>query len=653
MKPYHPLRALSCAAMFLGVAASWAAPRDLKIEVDPVWIGSPTLGGYSPMRVTVQNTGPNARGHVELQAEGYQMRYPIDLPRGSRKSFIAYVGGLSFYEPSVYVLSTDQGTLRYQYQPVSYPTTGMKIALLSDSPGAMTFIRTPSNESIRSNELVEEVYAKIESAPDRSIGYDGIAAVVLGEGTERLGDREVEALKQYAMSGGTLVFLGGASSPVLEDPRWTSLLPVTAPKPLVKSDSKLLQSLGKEPLPPGLFTVMAARLAKGARGAVEDGVPLTATRGFGFGKVVFVAINPLERPLSKWEGRRAFLLQSIDPSTYSQARAWKAQFSVSDDPYDYYGVPLTSGTVVSGSGEPDPFSAALPETSVVLMILGVYFVLVVPINLLVLRKLGRGELAWITAPLISLGFAGIFFTFAGELYSADLSSATSGVLVVDERSEEGVFSGNSRMFFPRGGRYDLKLENVQAVSGMDMIADYYSSFGPSSGGGLAGKTMSDMNAVDVGEIRAPAVAVSNLSFYQFKFVQTVPQTQWLAAQVSQQGKRISGQIANRSREDMSDVKLYVGGSMYKIGVLKAGESKTFRGEAPAAEPEPSPSPSQHTHRHMYGEADPPSIGEFSKGGRVVAYASLPTFRAGPNIGKEIGKYRRVALAAFLGEVETQ
>ena len=70
--------------------------------------------------------------------------------------------------------------------------------------------------------------------------------------------------------------------------------------------------------------------------------------------------------------------------------------------------------------------ATLPPASQMLMVLAIYFVVVVPVNFLVLKKLGRGEWAWFTAPIISLIFAGVLFSRAQNLYSAKMSTASAG-----------------------------------------------------------------------------------------------------------------------------------------------------------------------------------------------------------------------------------
>ena len=139
----------------------------------------------------------------------------------------------------------------------------------------------------------------------------------------------------------------------------------------------------------------------------------------------------------------------------------------------------------------DPFNTKLPPTTKVLWILCTYFVVIIPINFLLLKKLKRGEWAWFTAPVISLSFAGAFFAAASDLYSAKLSTATQGLLVATAHTPETLFFGKSQLFFPRGGEYDLKLQNLDSLgAGQGDPYDY-------SGGYRSRQEYGGLNAIDI------------------------------------------------------------------------------------------------------------------------------------------------------------
>jgi len=65
-------------------------------------------------------------------------------------------------------------------------------------------------------------------------------------------------------------------------------------------------------------------------------------------------------------------------------------------------------------------SLALPPTSGLLILIGAYIVIIGPINYLILKRLDRRELAWITMPLLVLGFTAASFGYGFVLRGTDV-----------------------------------------------------------------------------------------------------------------------------------------------------------------------------------------------------------------------------------------
>ena len=277
------------------------------------------------------------------------------------------------------------------------------------------------------------------------------------------------------------------TAPVLTDPRWKPYLPIEDAKPITLNNIDGLTALVGVSPPSGSISVLRGTPARNCRVLSQDGVPLVSTRSLGLGRIVFLAFSPFDAPLDTWDGRLnlfrnigrglhptvfANMAPTDQSTTYIYAPGGPSMAPPAPAPY----VVPPPGTAPGAYPGPtplvspvqrDPFSVKLPPTNMVVMILFAYTVLVVPINLLVLRKLNRSQWAWWTTPIISLGFAGVFFQFASELYSANLSTSSTGLLVVDERSDVGYYAGSTRMFFPRGGRYDLGFKSVEVVMPID------------------------------------------------------------------------------------------------------------------------------------------------------------------------------------------
>lgn len=579
------------------VAAMAHADRDdLSFDVQPLFEGTTRPQTVQPLLVTVANQGANARGAVTIRKDGFVMRYPVELPQGATKQFIAYTTGSEYsVTPTQYLLDTNQGSLRIQRQP-SYDPSGLLAVAVSDVAGVASAFRV---ENGYRNSVID-AYGKPGRLPDRAAGYAGCAVVLLGEGSERMSDIEVAALQDYVLLGGSVVMFGGASTPLFADPRWRDWVPIEPGRP------KTIAAKGTGPLglkPSGSFTITPGTLRPGAvamhRYANENFV---VKRTVGKGRVIFIAVNMLESPARSWEGTDAFVTGLNFTGEGQLMSSMGRQY---EDPY-MRGSP---SFVPTSNLSSDPFQAKLPDTGVIIGILVVYFLLVVPINLIALRKMGRGELAWITSPIISLVFAGIFFQFAAGLYAAEMSAAVNGTWVVDEVAPRGQFVGKAQLFFPRGGSYDLGLEGVGHVAesgGYDYRRD--------------GRLYNDLRAIDDGQIRVPALAARNLSFHEFSFQQTMPGGKLFTLSTRNRTLTYAGDIALR------DVRLLTQEGAIKIGDLTSGATVQLKATAPSP-------------------PDDAIIKRLAKGQYAVV-GSVASYRPGPQIGQTVEAYQWTRLEAY-------
>jgi hypothetical protein len=139
----------------------------------------------------------------------------------------------------------------------------------------------------------------------------------------------------------------------------------------------------------------------------------------------------------------------------------------------------------------------------------------------------RGELAWITAPVLAIVFAGAVLKYSESLYRIALSRATTGIIISHEGSSSAVFYGNTQMFFPTGGVHDLKLSQVDSVGAIsDRNAPYYRT---------DSQDFSGFKLVDNGEVLAPRLESNNLGFREFSYSQRFNQHEWFRFKLDGKG----------------------------------------------------------------------------------------------------------------------
>lgn len=572
------------------LVAAIGSSQGLSIHASPAFEGmSPS--GTTPMVVEIQNLGSDSVGEVDVTSQDVETVYPVELPAGSRKILFTYPN--VNYDPVDFTLTTNRGSKHVTYQPENSSYNTVTYLLIGDASGDLGFLRKPQRNS---NGQVEVGSVKPESTPDRALGFSSINVIVLGSGAERLTDASVAALKLWALSGGTLVFVGGASAPLLNDPRWADTLPAQGFRTVNLPHSKLLAKLGGSPLP--AFTVTTGSPALSAQSQTEDGALLIARRPVGIGQAVYLAFNPFDHPFTEWAGRGTALRQILQSGDGQARQRYLSQFTAER-------TDALASASPSSSVDRDPFSAKLPPASDISWILVLYFIAVVPVNFLVLKRLGRGEWAWFTAPIISLLFAGILFSRAQSLYEAKMSTATRGLLIFQEGYDRGIFLGSTQLFIPRGGLYDLRLSNVDRLGATEL--DRYNQFSP------GGTESGDVQTVDDGEIHVPQLRANNLAFKQISYRQLVDAADPFSITAEGNG---TYRVKNNGPYDAANLSLIVDGTRRSVGALAPGKSTVVAGAG----------------RTISGDMTLESV---LRPNAVALAGTLTGFRPGPQIGTEV------------------
>ncbi len=643
---------LGSVCVLIGCAAH---AGDLKMQADPAFVGYGQANGTYPLAVLLANSGPDTRGSLRVSTGDFQMDYPIELPRGSTKRLIAYPR-LSLGSEISLDLSTSQGSIRRQIQPSpgGAELSAQSILLVSDTEGDLAFLRPLPGEGVG---RLEDCYVKPELAPDRMVAYTGMTSVVLGAGSERLSDGAVRALHNYMAGGGTVVFLGGASSPALADSRWADVLPVVPKLPKTVKRSELITNLSHG-IELGLpFTILDSAATAGSEARVEEGNIILARHDVGLGKAVFLAFNPLEPPFTRWSQRRTLFEKIVRPLDFDRASGYLDGFMTANIDPETGAITTGSSSTPRGRYNPttgtwdyraetDPFNTELPPTTKVFWILSSYFVVIIPVNFLLLKKLKRGELAWFTAPLISIGFAGAFFAAARDLYSARLSTATQGLLIATNTGSEAVFVGKSQLFFPQGGEYDLKMNGVDSIFAPQSESDY--SYGRSD----RNSGLEDLNPIDIGQIKASRMDVNNLSFREIAYESIVPRRRWLSVSVSRVGGVDRLSVTNVGPYALSHLSAIVAGKALPIvEPLAPGQSTSF---ALPAKIVPD-STGQSANVYSYGRRSRGSTTPYSgltelttQTKEVVIKGLIDGSPVGPQIGSVVQERQGITLAYFTG-----
>jgi hypothetical protein len=606
----------------LAGAAVPSLAQTVIMGVHPLFDGLQAGTGVVPMEVSLANTGVDATGFVRVSVGNYSMTYPVELPRGTKKTLITYPDcGDYASTPLTYDLVTNRGRIHQTVEANGVGRSQIVIGAIAENNGDLGFLRSQRDNAAMAP---QDVYVRPANAPDRPAGYERLSFLVLGEGSERLSDDAVDAIKTWTLGGGTLIFIGGASAPVLNDPRWSSALPVqNATQKNIEEAPSLEKRYEAEAKP---FTAMVGKPVGIATTRAND---LIIERPFGLGRSVYLAFNPFENPMNTWGGKTKLFAEIMSPGVLVGPQMVISTV-VSATRLDPTGGRYSSSGYYSGSSYPygyayedrltnNPFRAKLPETSTVLLILACYFVAVVPLNFFILRKFRRGELAWGTAPLLSLGFAGVFFMAAQNLYTAGLSTSTKGLFIIQQGDSAGLVYGHSQLYFPRGGGYDLKLTGVDSLIEDSAEQPYYMNNRDRH------SIYEDIEASDTGQIQGK-INVPNLAFRELSYLE---QTQ--AKDLFDVRRKPNGhfQVTNNSDYQLVNARLVSGGGSEVIGELKPRETKDCTFDKP-----------EYTGQDLSSRLSR-ILGRTSG---IALTGRLEGMRAGPRVGAEVRDSSGINLA---------
>lgn len=533
--------ACRCLTAIVGILlATISSAQAIRINLQQVWSGL-SADKVGPYYVQIENSGPNEEGYITLPDDSGQSKvdYPVEIPSGSKKRVLISLGGYTNNRIELRL----RGSSRTVTLKGSYSEESTRFGLIGDNPSDLQFLKlttnAPSNEQ---SNAIGVGGCLPDDAPDRLSGYLTLDALVLGEGTERLRDEQVAAIKQYISVGGVVLFVGGASQSASTDPRWKSLLPLTGLN--VTTVAGLTQRIGS-----ALPRSMAVRLDKG------EGV----VRSYGLGLISYLSVNPFESPVREMEDRRSLVSKLLFRTHVREVR--DAIYSIIGENPDYgnvsYAVPVASSPTSTStvrvvppraasavaSPPEDPFQIKPPSVQSILWILVAYTFIVVPVNFFILRRKNRLELAWVSVPIISIIFSAVLLNSTIGLYSAQATTRTRSIALLGNEPGESLAYGKSEMFFPRAKAYDLGFTGVEHL--IDAQNIYYRDHA------------SGINAIDTGrEILAPEVRTSNLAFRNVSYIQNTKELSGLEVHLKKQSGRLTLEIENRTSLKMSQLRIY-------------------------------------------------------------------------------------------------
>jgi len=547
-------------------------------------------GTWCPVYAVLSNEGVDVEGELRVAIDGAGggtepdvYARPVVLPTHSRKAYFLYlppVGAFSRSRLTVQLLTGDK-VLLSERAAVAWLDEGDRLyGVASSSPSALNFL----SDIAPAGGMAAVAHLSLEPLPPDPLGWEGLDVLILNDlDTAALRGEQRQALESWVAHGGHLI-VGGGAGVAHTVAGVADLLPVTVGGTRSVDDLWVLGEQVNAPVAVGPYAVAEATLRDGRviieQGDEQGGLILLARRTQGAGRVDFLAFDAGLNPFTRWD---------------DNARLW--EFVVGTRTAETQRL-----TVHNGNSAHEAISAIpgleLPSTLYLLAFMLVYTLLIGPVNYVILRKLDRRELAWLTIPALIVGFTvcayvtgfqvrgstAIVHRLAAVYVPEGLPSASGGTGGVVGRVSQVV-----GLFSPQRTNYEVW---VAGAGVCEIPGDYY--------GGPAGQPLQIVEEAGGSTIAGLRVDVGGIRPFLAEGYADVPGVEADLRLVADTASalRLEGTVRN-GNVPLKDAVLIVGDDEQRLGDLEAGEeaniSFLLHGGGGMAGPGPwsSVSPSGH------------------------------------------------------------
>lgn len=293
--------------------------------------------------------------------------------------------------------------------------------------------------------------------PESAMAYRGVAAVSLDDRAwDTLTERQQQALTGYVLSGGLLV-VHGVDVNRLQSLKPSGLLPV---EPLGLSRvpcgalAKWMPSLGKDAR--SVDVVRSRPLGK-AKVLLQFGdIPLVVAAPRGLGQVVFLAFDPNQPPLTGEE--QAYTLwknllglhvgRFVPPMRVFPEGEVASLWGLLQRSQELYSQ-IIQAMVNAVAAKPVPLHWLIAY-------LGVYILVLIPLNYTVLRRLDRLHLSWFTLPMLAVLTSLVGYLMAEQVQTSSHQMRQWTVWYTTSGSPQATVESDWVLYSARTQRYRLR-----------------------------------------------------------------------------------------------------------------------------------------------------------------------------------------------------
>jgi hypothetical protein len=545
-----------------GITA-WAGEEN-KLDVKTVvgFDGNYKSGYSTPVTLTISSKDIDVKGEVEIRVPSTPGKYvsyvkPLSLEKGAEKMVTINVPA-SGTRAKYKVIITNGGNKVYE-NSVSFGTASNNITkfigTLSDDFDSLTYInKFPSSAGFTL--LTKNIKLDEKNFPEDIFTLKAFDVLIINNfDTSKLNKAQYELLKQWVKEGGTLLIGTGTSYSktlgIFKDDFIQGNIGEVKPVTTSKIYELATNGDSKDEVK---VEVLSMDVKEGNAVIEDKGVKLTQLLSKGNGVVALTAFDLGQSPFSGWANNTAFgekLLDVINPSLASNDKM--------------NGTPREEQSYMVREILEQFSEMGSIKTNSFYIILFIYILVVAPISYIILKKLDKRELMWISVPVLSIVF-GIAVYISGS--GTRLSKVTTNMVSLINIDEKGnaVESSYAGIFTTKKSK--IKVESKEGRKLIPVLQPYYDGPNQTSG--------SEELEAKVLAYEGGGIEYHNSSILQSKMIELQKDSSSVGkveTDIKMDKGKLVGTIKNSTNMDLEECYIITPGEYYKIDSIKSGESK--------------------------------------------------------------------------------
>ncbi len=419
------------------------AASSIQMEARPLVGGRYDVGGWMAISVSLVNDGEPTDGTLSAATESGAVQRFVEMPAGARKVVMLYVQPEAFQRRLTVRYEEPNGTVEAEVETRVLEQSSSQFAIVGDGGGNLRPQLSAADEAGVPAPLV----LGLADIPERSEPLDGLSAIIWADDSTALTEGQRRSLERWVATGGELVVVGG--------PDWQSrtaafadLLPL---ENLSAVDGVPLATIadwsGADEAPAEGATISTGTLREDARSLIraEDGTIVASMRAVGSGRVILLGDDIATEPYRGWEGSPRLWARLLP--TNVALEQFFGGFPGKEEAQNAMGGAL--GNLPS---------LEVPPAELLLGVIVAYILLIGPISYLVLRRMDRREMAWVTAPLLVVLFTACSFGIGSTMKGGDVLINQISLIRSSGAGQTAAVESYAGVFSPDRTTYDLTVE---------------------------------------------------------------------------------------------------------------------------------------------------------------------------------------------------